>query len=230
MLKKTYLFVVIVVALTAAGCAGVRAKRDYLVSGFPETDRPGIYHKVRKGDTLWRIAKVYDTSIDDIIRTNRIPNVVKIEEDQLVFIPGAPAVKNVVPHKEGGSNGFIWPLQGKILRYFHERNSTQLNKGIDIHAQEGETVRASRRGRVVFADALSGYGYTVILDHADALYSVYAGNAKLLVKLNDLVSQGQGIAQLGRMPAGRKDREDLAYLHFEIRKNAVEDNPLYYLP
>ncbi|OGX38785.1 MAG: hypothetical protein A3D87_05295 [Omnitrophica WOR_2 bacterium RIFCSPHIGHO2_02_FULL_50_17] len=229
-MKITYLFVVITVAFTAAGCAGVRAKRDYLVADLPEPDRLGIYHKARKGETLWRIAKTYDVPIDDIIRTNRIPSVAKIEENQLIFIPGAPAVRDVAHDKEGGSNGFIWPVQGKIVGYFHERNSTQFNKGIDIHAQEGESVRAARQGRVVFADYLAGYGYTLILDHAESLYSVYAGNAKLLVKLNDLVRQGEEIAQVGRLLAGRQGREDLAYLHFEIRKNAAEDNPLYYLP
>jgi lipoprotein NlpD len=63
----------------------------------------------------------------------------------------------------------------------------------------------------------------VIVYHLDGLSSVYAKNSKLLVKLGDAVSQGQPIAQAGQI--GKT-----AYLHFEIRKNGLADNPLYYLP
>lgn len=209
--------------VTVAGCATLETKKDYLVTDLPEPDRLGVYHKVKKGETLWQIAKTYNATIGDVIRTNRIPNVAKIEENQLVFIPGAQTVKDVASGKQDASNEFVWPVKGKVLRYFHERNGSQLNKGIDIQAQSGDAVKAARGGRVVFADRLSGYGYTVILDHADEFYSVYARNAKLLVKLNDPVRQGQEIAEVAT--TGHID-----HVHFEIRKNSFEDNPLYYLP
>ena len=63
----------------------------------------------------------------------------------------------------------------------------------------------------------------MILDHEDDFWTVYSQNSKLLVGLNDRVMQGNPIAQLGKSG-------DLAYLHFEVRKKAVADNPLYYLP
>ena len=63
----------------------------------------------------------------------------------------------------------------------------------------------------------------MILDHADGFYTVYANNAKLLVKVNEYAAKGRPVALIGK-------REQLAYLHFEIRRNSVEDNPLYYLP
>ena len=92
-----------------------------------------------------------------------------------------------------------------------------------ILVKEGDMVKAARTGRVVFADYLSGYGYTVILDHSDGLYSVYAKNSKLLVKLGESVLRSKDIARVGRSGS-------LAYLHFQIRKKSIEDNPLYYLP
>ena len=98
-----------------------------------------------------------------------------------------------------------------------------INKGIDIQANGSDTVCAARAGRVVFADHLNGYGLTAIIDHSDGYYTVYSQNEKLNVKLNDIIPQGQPIAQLGK-------NGELASLHFEIRKNATADNPLYYLP
>ena len=211
------------VLVLIAGCVSLETQEEISVREFVRPERKGIYHKVKEGETLWRIAKTYHVPIKDIIRTNNIPKVAKIEKNQLVFIPGANAVLDISLDVDKAQNEFIWPVKGKVIRYFHNRQDGRVNKGIDIRAHEGDMVKAARTGRVVFADYLSGYGYTVILDHLDGLYSVYARNSKLLVKLGELVLRNRNIAQIGRSG-------NLAYLHFQIRKKSIEDNPLYYLP
>jgi len=207
----------------SAGCVTLETQEDIVVTELPELDRRGVYHKVKKGETLWRIAKTYEVPIRDIIRINNIPKAAKIEKNQLVFIPGADVVREIILDEDKARNEFIWPIKGKVIKYFHERQGGRLSKGIDIRAQDGDEVRAARTGRVVFADYLSGYGYTVILDHLDGLYSVYAKNSKLSVKLDEFILKNKVIAEVGRS-------SELAYLHFEIRKKSIEDNPLYYLP
>ena len=209
--------------ILTAGCVTLETQEEIAVRDFPEISRKGVYHKVKTGETLWRIAKTYDVSIRNITRGNNIPVAAKIEKNQLIFIPGADAVRETSLDVGKARNEFIWPIKGKVIKYFHERQGDRVNKGIDIRAQEGDMVKAARTGRVVFADYLSGYGYTVILDHLDGLYSVYAKNSKLLVKLDQLVLRNTNIAQVGRS-------SNLAYLHFQIRKKSIEDNPLYYLP
>ena len=216
-------YLVMLLALAVSGCAAVATKKDYIVGGFPEKGRPGVYHKVKKGETLWSIAKAYDVSMKEVIDSNRIPNVARAEENQLVFIPGVHASKEIAVGKEANESGFVWPVRGKLIGYFHERKGAYFNKGIDIQAREGDIVRAARRGEVVFAGYLMGYGYTVIVGHADEFFSVYARNSKLLVGLNDSVHQGQEIARVGQ-------GDNPSYMHFEIRKRSLEDNPLYYLP
>ena len=220
-IKKIFIFVLL--AFAASGCATAKTRKDYIVGGFPEKGRPGVYHKVKKGETLWSIARAYDVSMKEVIVSNRIPNVARVEENQLVFIPGVHASKEITFNKDAKENGFAWPVRGKLIGYFHERKGAYFNKGIDIQAREGDTVRAARRGQVVFADYLMGYGYTVILNHADEFFSVYARNGKLLVGLNDSVHQGQEIARAGQ-------GDNPSHVHFEIRKRSLEDNPLYYLP
>jgi len=215
------LFILLLVFLS--GCVSMETQRETVIDHLPEPDRKGVYHKVNKGETLWRIAKSYEVAIDDIIKTNHIPKAAQIEKGQLVFIPGRDTVREIAVETDEGQKDFTWPVRGKIIKYFREPDGQQASKGIDIKTQAGEMVKAARAGHVVFADYLSGYGYTVILDHADGFHSVYARNSKMLVKLNDYVLKNMAIAQVGRS-------SDLAYLHFEIRKNAVEDNPLYYLP
>lgn len=194
-----------------------------LLDAYPEPERVGIYHKVQKGQTLWRIAKAYDLTISDIIRANHIPDEAEIEVNQLILIPGAPEVLEIlVKTEEDDSKEFVWPVQGKVVKYFNQLDRGRPIKGIFIDVPPGETVKASRGGRVVFADFLPGYGQTLILDHEDGYYSLYARNVELLVKLGDWVGQKQPIATVGL--SQRK-----SYLHFQIQHNFREENPLFYL-
>ena len=220
-MQKVLKYSLIVALVFVVGCATVPPQQ--VKNKFPEPEKTGVYHKVKRGETLWRIATTYNVSIDDIIKSNDIPNVAQIEEHQLLFIPGAFATKEVII-SQTDTDDFIWPVKGKVIKYFHDRDGYRVNKGINIQVSEGTTIKAARGGAVVFSDFLTGYGYTVIVDHQDGLYSVYAQNAALLVKLGDKVSRGQDIGQIA------KSDNDLAYAHFEIRRNSTEQNPFYFLP
>ncbi len=234
-MKTKNIFLLGVLFGLLSGCASLETRNTDLVTGFPEAEyelsnieykvpeRLGVYHKVKRGETIWRIAKAYEVSINDIIDTNNIPNAAQIDENQLVFIPGVYAEKSIILDTGETEKEFIWPVKGKVIKFFQVKNGSQINKGIDIKTRAGEGVKASRTGRIVFADYLSGYGNTVILDHLDGYFTVYSNNARILVNLGDVVLKGKEIAQIGR-------RNDLAALHFEIRRNSIEDNPLYYLP
>ena len=46
-----------------------------------------ILYIVKKGDTLWQIAKRYGSTIDDIVRTNGIEDANQISIGQKLFIP-----------------------------------------------------------------------------------------------------------------------------------------------
>ena len=184
----------------------------------------GVYHKVSKQESLWRIAKTYGVTVDEIIKANHIPNAAMIEENQLILIPGAGEIKKVALDKpEGKPDEFSWPLRGRIISYFNDAKGQHVNRGIDIAATDGDEVRAARDGKVVFADYLNGYGYTVILDHLDGFYSVYARQADVMVKPEEMIAKGASVGRLAK--SGR-----LAFLHFEVRKFDEPNNPLYYLP
>jgi len=52
----------------------------------------GIYHKVKKGETLWSIARAYRVNLQDLAEANNITNPSLIEEGSVVFIPDANAI------------------------------------------------------------------------------------------------------------------------------------------
>lgn len=52
--------------------------------------RPGIYHQVRPGDTIYKIAREYNVSALEIARANNIKDLSSgLKEDAILFIPGA---------------------------------------------------------------------------------------------------------------------------------------------
>ncbi|MDP2212350.1 LysM peptidoglycan-binding domain-containing M23 family metallopeptidase [Phenylobacterium sp.] len=112
-----------------------------------------------------------------------------------------------------GRGRFIWPLRGDILSTFGPKGTGQRNDGVNIRARSGETVRASAAGDVVYAgDQVPGFGNLVLIKHADGWVTAYGHLARIDVKMQDKISQGQQIGQ-----AGATGEVGEPQLHFEVR-------------
>lgn len=206
----------------------------------------GITHVVQPGENLYRIGKAYGMPYDKLARINRVRRPYELSPGDKLFIPradrqlpvnvitpraissappaaSAPRVGSVSAGK-AGRDGFSWPASGSVAADFGKRSRGH-HDGIDIAASPGAPVLAARAGRVIFSDRLTGYGNVIILEHADGFASVYAHNAENLVGKGANIRRGQRIATVGR-----SENSDGWHLHFEIRKNNVARNPLYYLP
>jgi N-acetylmuramoyl-L-alanine amidase len=68
----------------------------YDVSAIPSPMRHGIYHFVAPGETLWRIAKMYDVDVETVKEVNRISDVRDLDIGRRLYIPGASRRKHVV--------------------------------------------------------------------------------------------------------------------------------------
>ncbi len=182
---------------------------------------PGTYHTVKRGETLWRISKLYDVDLEELARINRISDASRIEVNQMIFIPRRK--KQV--QSFGSVEDFIWPVRGRVISTFGQTYANMINRGLNIHAPYNDDVLASRSGRVIFySENFTGYGKTLIIEHPDGFLTVYARNSRVIVKPGQNVRKGEVIASVGR--SGR-DKE--SYLHFEIRKGNLPQNPYFYL-
>ena len=66
----------------------------------------GVYHKVRKGETLWRICYTYRVNMKKVCRVNRIKDPGHVVAGQEIFIPGAKRILKVkVPPGRTPSGG-----------------------------------------------------------------------------------------------------------------------------
>ena len=203
-----------------AGCATT----PYVKPVLTPPGIPGVYHRVEKGQTLWRISKMYNVELEEIVGINHISDATAIEVGQLIFIPRRQIAQ--APTVKYSSDDFIWPLKGKVISTFGQTFNNIINKGINIQPYGNQDVIAARDGRVVFyADDFGVFGKTLIIDHGDGLSSVYARNSQVFAKVGDGIKKGAVIAK-----AGTAGRDKNTYLHFEIRKGPAPQNPHYYLP
>ena len=123
------------------------------------------------------------------------------------------------------TTGFIWPIRGKIVSTFGDKQNGAFNDGINIAAPAGKAIKAVADGEVVYAgNELEGYGNMLILRHNNGWMSAYAHTQKMTVGVGHKVSQGQAIAQVGQTGDVNADQ-----LHFGLRKDKQAVNPMDFL-
>ncbi|TCQ82797.1 murein DD-endopeptidase MepM/ murein hydrolase activator NlpD [Ochrobactrum sp. BH3] len=124
-----------------------------------------------------------------------------------------------------GISQMRWPVRGRVLTSFGQREGTSVNDGIDIMVPEGTAVKAAENGVVIYAgDGLKEFGQTVLIRHDNGLVTVYGHNSQILVQRGQKVRRGEDIAKSGMSGNAKSPK-----LHFEVRKNSSPVNPSKYL-
>jgi lipoprotein NlpD len=238
-----------------AGCSTTpRAKPANVVdrsagsANNTEAPTPPGYYRVKRGDTLARIALDHGQAPRDVAQWNNMSNPNQIEVGDLILVkpptvakpvakPGAKPSESIDTSKADSSKPdaskadtskemvaepgirLSSPAKGKVSEDFSEKT-----KGIDIAGKLGDPITAAAEGKVVYAgNSLRGYGNLVIIKHDTTYLTAYAHNRSLLVKEGDAVKKGQKIAEMGDTDTNS------VKLHFELRVNGKPVNPTPYL-
>ncbi|MEW6074744.1 MAG: peptidoglycan DD-metalloendopeptidase family protein [Candidatus Omnitrophota bacterium] len=193
-------------------------------SGIVSPGIPGFYHQIARGQTLYGISRMYDTDVNQLASLNRIADTNRIETGQLLFIPGIQKPKELISSYT--QEDFIWPVKGKVVSSFGQLSDNVINKGITIQVPRETPVVAARSGKVIFrSDNFLSFGKTVIIEHSDGFLTVYSRINGITVQPGNMVRKGEAIAKVGST-GGR----DTAYVHFEVRKGYIPQNPYFFLP
>ena len=185
----------------------------------------GVYHTIRPGETVESLARRYGVKPEDITgyRLNHLAYPYTLKPGEKIIIPGGEPPRYVPPrpHPVPGYK-FAWPAIGPITQGFSSHH-----RAIDIGLPYGSPIYASRAGRVVYIGLdHSGYGYLLILSHADGTRTYYAHLSGYWVHEGDRVRQGQIVGT-----SGSTGNSSGPHLHFEIRQgHYIHLNPLDYLP
>jgi septal ring factor EnvC (AmiA/AmiB activator) len=120
-----------------------------------------------------------------------------------------------------------WPTTGKINSRFGQTEGrlggSAVKNGIEIAATEDIPVSAVHGGTVAFADAFTGLGTLVILDHGSSNYSLYGYLGSVGVEMGATVETGAEIGRVGASPAGPPA------LYFELRIDGKPTDPVQWL-
>ncbi len=191
----------------------------------------GVYHTVKAGDTLESLAEKYSVSVEAIIACpfNTIAESGDLRVGQKLIIPGGtkPYTMRQVTAYQGptpdvsGSGRFRWPTSGVLTQgYWYG------HRAIDIGAAIGTAILAADDGYVSFAGWTDiGYGYLIVIDHANGYQTYYAHLSNIFVTEGSPVKAGDVIGAMGST-----GNSTGPHLHFEIRYNGYPTNPLIYLP
>ncbi|MEK7526514.1 MAG: M23 family metallopeptidase [Patescibacteria group bacterium] len=195
----------------------------------------GVSHKVAKGETVYSIAKRYDTEPQGIVNFpfNSFANdeTFELAIGQTIIVPegvkptevtgtsgGAVRPKQITPDAGTvvASGQFVWPTQGTISQSFY-----WYHPGIDIANRSLPAVLAADSGKIIAAGWDStGYGNKVVIDHGNGYITLYAHLSKIYVVIGQTVTRGSSIGQVGST-----GRSTGPHLHFEVQKNGVRVSP-----
>lgn len=101
----------------------------------------------------------------------------------------------------------------------------KFHNGVDLAVNTGTSVKAFAAGVVDYIGDSPVYGLYTQIDHGNGVTSFYAHCSELLVQQGQSVALGDVIAL-----SGNTGNSTGPHLHFELKKDGMRLNPLYYIP
>lgn len=153
------------------------------------------------------------TEVEDVpavARTEALPDNVEMLQQVLGF-DYAPPVAGTVTSLFGSRSD---PLEG----------DGRFHYGVDIAGEAGDIVSAFADGTVEVVGKSSELGQYVTVRHENGYETLYAHCSRVTASSGQSVDRGDPIAEMGET-----GRATGVHLHFELHRNDVYLNPLYYV-
>lgn len=197
----------------------------------------GIVHKVVPGDTVYTIAKKYNTDAQKIVdfpfNDFANPETFALVSGQNLIVPDGikpseqPFIKRQVYLAQGpipvASGGYTYPVRGGVSQFF-----SWYHPGLDITAPIGTPLVAAHSGTVTTVSIGTydgGYGTNLWISNGAGVESHYAHLSSVNVSAGQRVVGGQTI--IGWI--GMTGRTTGPHVHFEMRRGGSYVNPLGYI-
>lgn len=180
-------------------------------------------YTVRKGDTLLKIARKFNTSYNEICRANSLKDKDVIYAGMMLKIPihgeKKASLKKGAEASAGKSPYFRWPLKC-VLSFKRDGGKDVRPIGIIIKSRSNEQVYPAASGVVKKVGEMRGFGKYIMVNHRDRYMTVYSNLKNISVTAGDRVRVSSNI--------GTVSDDDI--LHFQIDHAGKPQNPLNFLP
>src|SRR2546425_5138671 len=121
----------------------------------------GLRHRVERGESLYRIAKAYGVTPEELARVNGIRDTGRIEVGQVIVVPRARRALPVgvitpesargdrpaPPELPRGPSPFVWPVEAGVGTPTFRARGAAPHGGLDIGPRAGGPARGARPGR-----------------------------------------------------------------------------------
>ncbi len=163
----------------------------------------------KKMDKILGQLYVQSKSFDEVF------DMAKNKEKMLASIPAIQPINNKDLRRVGSHFGMRMDPFYKVKK-FHE--------GIDFTAPVGTEIYATGNGTILMAGRdQGGYGNEIVIDHGYSYKTVYAHLSRIFVRPGQQVLRGQVIGYVGNT-----GKSTSPHLHYEVRKNGIAINPVYF--
>jgi murein DD-endopeptidase MepM/ murein hydrolase activator NlpD len=201
---------------------GIRTGQVLRVGAVPDAPAKKTavkYYRVRKGETLWRIAFTHGVSLNSLMELNAIRDVGQLKSGQVIRITVADdrAGRRPGPAQPPPSFYLDKPVRGPV-------EQTQDRKGVRLLCANGTKVAAVRDATVEYTGTLVGYRNVVILNHGGNVYTVYAGLGDIFVVQGSAVRKGQPLGAVEKL-----SHYDSPFCYFELIINGSHADAARYL-
>ncbi|HPE56979.1 MAG TPA: M23 family metallopeptidase [Bacteroidales bacterium] len=188
-------------------------------AGFGGTDRYAKLEGYKNSDliikTTERLDKIQSQLVVQSESFDEVFKLAKNKNEMLACIPAIQPVNNKDLKRLSSYYGYRTDPIYKV-RKFHP--------GIDFSAPTGTEIYATGDGVIKdIVQSRRGYGNRLIIDHGYGYETMYAHIHEFKVKKGQKVTRGQLIATVGNT-----GKSTAPHLHYEIRKDGVRVNPIYY--
>lgn len=181
------------------------------------------YH-IRKGDTLFSIARTHGITLADLQDLNKISidHIIKIGDT--IKVPGndvnnstnspptKPSTNSPVLSEEVLS--LLWPIRAKEITYMTGQ------MGVVVEGQYSEPVKSISQGKVISAGPWRKFGKVAIVETAEGYLYMYGGCESLTVDVGDKIFAGMELGKLGVNAVSEKPQ-----LFFMVFRNEAPIDP-----
>ncbi len=188
-------------------------------AGFGGTDRYSKLEGYRNSDLIINTAKKLDKIHGELVVQSKsfdeVYKMAKNKNEMLACIPAIQPVSNKNLKRLSAYYGFRTDPIYKVRKFHY---------GIDFSAPIGTAVYATGDGVVEDMEhSRSGYGNNLTINHGYGYETKYAHLSEFKVRKGQKVKRGQLIALVGNT-----GKSTAPHLHYEIKKNGKNINPIYY--
>lgn len=209
--------------------------------------KSGKAYTVQPGDSLSGIASKTNSTVTQIVESNKGLDAGNLQVGQNIVTPAKEAAKpeqqvetpkpaakpSTAQETQTNAQGWVRPTAGVVTSRYGWRSyplnpsRRDFHMGVDISSGTNSPVVAAKAGTVTASNSGYnwGYGNYVDIDHGDGLMTRYAHLAPgWKASVGQKVAAGERIGTQGTTGASTG-----VHLHFEIHKNGKHTNPENYM-